>query len=142
MTIDTRFLERCIKTLELGLQQLNEYDRDDIAFDLCRSGIIKEFEIILEQAGRLLKKCLKPYFHSARAVDELYFKDIFRQAGNHGLMTIEDVERWLIYRDNRNDTAHDYGKGFAEQTLTLMPAFIRDAHALVDLINRHDAAAR
>jgi len=32
-------------------------------------------------------------------------------------MTLEEVERWFAYRDNRNDTAHDYGEGFANETL-------------------------
>jgi hypothetical protein len=32
--------------------------------------------------------------------------------------------------DNRNSTAHDYGQGFAEETLSLMPAFLKDARCL------------
>ena len=36
------------------------------------------------------------------------------------------MERWFSYRDNRNNTAHDYGVGFAEETLALMPKFITD----------------
>jgi len=40
------------------------------------------------------------------------------------------VTRWFAYRDNRNNTAHDYGKGFAEDTLALMPTFLADARAL------------
>ncbi len=44
---------------------------------MYRSACIKEFEIILEQAGKLMRKVLKPYFHSAKAVDKLIFKDNF-----------------------------------------------------------------
>ena len=33
----------------------------------------------------------------------------------HGLMETDAVERWLAYRDNRNDTAHDYGEDFAKR---------------------------
>ena len=43
---------------------------------------------------------------------------------------IADVERWFAYRDNRNSTAHDYGLGFAEETLKLMPEFLHDARGL------------
>ena len=46
------------------------------------------------------------------------------------------VERWLRYRDNRNDTAHDYGEGFAETTLKLLPGFIVDARALVEIVGK------
>ena len=46
------------------------------------------------------------------------------------------VERWLRYRDNRNDTVHDYGEGFAETTLKLLPGFIVDARALVEVVEK------
>ena len=71
------------------------------------------------------------YSGSPRTVDELVFKDIFRESLKHGL--IEDqatVERWFAYRDNRNNTAHDYGIGFAVDTLQLMPGFLKDVSSL------------
>jgi hypothetical protein len=44
------------------------------------------------------------------------------------------VERWFKYRDNRNNTAHDYcylqHLGFAKETLSLLPEFITDISAL------------
>ena len=95
---------------------------------------VKEFEIILEQTGKLLKKCLKPYFSSSKQVDQLNFKDVFRYAAKHGLLELEEVERWLIYRDNRNDTAHDYGVGFADATLVLLPQFILDAYRVSEVV--------
>ncbi|WP_203249934.1 nucleotidyltransferase substrate binding protein [Cysteiniphilum marinum] len=104
-------------------------------YDLYRSAVIKEFEIILEQSGKLLKKILLPYFHSKKAVDRLVFKDIFRYAGQHGLLNIEEVERWLNYRDNRNITAHDYGFDLAEHTIPLIPLFIEDVNKLIMVIN-------
>lgn len=134
MKIDVAFLERCIKALEVSLEMLNKSDPADIEYDVYRSACVKEFEIILEQSGKLLKKCLKPYFHSAKAADELYFKDIFRYAAKHNLITLEESERWLQYRDNRNTTVHDYGAGFAEETLKLLPQFITDAKNLVRVI--------
>ena len=36
------------------------------------------------------------------------------------IMSIDAVERWFAYRDNRNNTAHDYGENFAKETLCLM----------------------
>ena len=35
---------------------------------------------------------------------------------------------------NHNDTAHDYGEGFAETTLKLLPDFVADAKTLADVI--------
>ncbi len=134
MKIDTAFVNRCIQTLEKAFRQLQQVEKDSLDYDLYRSATIKEFEIILEQLGRLLKKRLKPYFHSSRAVDHLTFKDIFRHAGHHGLLTVDEVQCWLEYRDNRNSTSHDYGAGLAEKTLPLMPQFILEAKKLVQII--------
>jgi len=132
--IDTTFLNRCILALEKANTILGQYSTDDIEYDIYRSAIIKEFEIILEQSGKLLKKAIKPYFHSSKAVDRLYFKDIFREAGTHGLLDIDEVERWCEYRDNRNHTSHDYGEDLANNTLPLMKQFIIDAKKLSNIV--------
>ena len=63
------------------------------------------------------------------------FKDVFRQAHNHSLITDEETRRWLIYRDNRNRTAHNYGQAFAEETLTLVKDFLIDAKNLKKVID-------
>lgn len=134
MKIDTQFFNRCILTLEQAHTLLLASEIDSINYDMFRSACVKEFEIILEQSGKLLKKCLKPYFHSPKAVDKLVFKDIYRYSAQHGLMTLEQAERWLTYRDNRNNTAHDYGIHFADNTLLLLKQFVIDATALEQVI--------
>lgn len=50
----------------------------------------------------------------------------------HSLLSLEEVERWFVYRDNRNNTAHDYGEAFAKQTLVLIPGFLEDGGVLAD----------
>lgn len=134
MPIDTTYLQRCINTLDKALKLLNQSKPESIDYDLYRSACIKEFEIILEQSGKLLRKALKPFFHSSKAVDQLIFKDVFRNAVLRNIITSEACERWLQYRDNRNSTAHNYGVDFAEQTLTILPQFIDDANDLASAI--------
>ena len=137
MAIDTTFYNRCIQTLERAYDMLENSEADSIEYDMYRSACVKEFEIILQQSGKLLRKCLKDFVHSPKAVDRLVFKEVFRQAAQHDLLTLEEVERWLIYRDNRNNTAHDYGKKFAEETKALIPAFLVNAKSLEQSINDH-----
>ena len=137
MTIDTAFFNRCIQILGLAYQRIHSVEADSIEYDMYRSACVKEFEIILEQAGKLLRKCLKDFVHSPKAVDRLVFKAVFRQAAQHGLTSLEATERWLEYRDNRNNTAHDYGKKFAEHTLSLLPGFIQDPGALAQAVEAH-----
>ena len=83
---------------------------------------------------------LREFFASNMEADRLTFKDIFRHAARHGLLSIESAERWFEYRDNRNDTAHDYGEGFAETTLKLLPNFIADAKQLALVVQQTDQA--
>ena len=108
MDISYEYLDKCIATLNRAYSFLLKADPDEIEFELYRSACIKEFEIILEQTGKLLRKRLRSYLHSIKAADKLIFKDVFRHAALRGLLTDEEVERWLHYRDNRNNTAHDY----------------------------------
>jgi nucleotidyltransferase substrate binding protein (TIGR01987 family) len=139
LKIDTIYLNRSILALETAFNRLKNFSEDDIEHDIYRSAVVKEFEIILELIGKLLKKALKNYFHSPKAVDRLYFKDIFREAGNRGVLNLEEIERWLEYRDNRNSTAHDYGEDFANETLTLIAKFIDDAKNLSKELEKHDS---
>lgn len=136
--IETDFLENCLLTLEEALKLLNDSQEGTISYNLYRSACIKEFEIILEQAGKLLKKALKPYFLIPKETDRLFYKDIFRYAAKHGILNIDEVERWLEYRDNRNTTAHDYGEGFAEETLKMLPQFISDSKSLITAIHKQN----
>jgi len=135
VNINVDYLVRCIQTLEVALEQLQQQKQEDIAYDIYRAACVKEFEIILEQSGQLLKKRLSEYFASNKAVDRLIFKDIFRHAAKHDLIDIDSCERWFEYRDN---TAHDYGEQFAESTLKLLPHFITDAKALAKILSDNE----
>ena len=81
MTINTDFLTRCIDTLESASDELQRRGPDDAFYDIFRAAAVKEFEIILEQCGSLLKKQLRPYFASNRQADRLTFKDAFPARG-------------------------------------------------------------
>lgn len=138
MPINTDFLVRCIDTLESAFDQLRQRESEDSLYDIFRAAAVKEFELVLEQSGNLLKRRLRPFFASNRRADRLTFKDAFRYAAKHGLISVEAGERWFAYRDNRNDTAHDYGADFAETTLKLLPTFIVDARELAQVIAEGD----
>ncbi len=135
--INIDYLSHCIEVLENSYKQMQKYQPKSIRYDIYRSACVKEFEIILEQCGKLLKKRLRDFFASHKAVDELTFKDAFRHAAKHSLISMKSSERWFNYRDNRNNTAHDYGEGFAEQTLKLLPDFIKDAKEVLRILQNN-----
>lgn len=137
MKIDTTFLRRRIAILEMAMVgiKLHEEDGDPI-YDLYLATCVEEFQLVLHQSGKLLRKRLADRFASDREADRLQFKDLFHHAGRHDLIALDAAERWLHYGDARNHTTHDYGEGFAETTLRLLPDFVKDATALADMIER------
>lgn len=131
MPLNLDHLLRTAATLEQALLALGRTPAgDEVMHDLYRNAAIKSFELSLEMAGKLLRKAIKAYGGSPRAVDALVFNDVLRHAGKHGLLDQQGVERWLAYRANRNTTAHDYGEGFANETLKLLPGYLVDVRAL------------
>lgn len=128
--IQTDHLQRCVDTLESALMFLKATAPETIDYEVYRNAAIKGFELCLEISGKLLKKALKPYFANPSQVDTLVFKELFRHAHKHKLLTDEEVSRWFEYRDNRNNTAHDYGKTFADETPSLVESFLMDVKHL------------
>ena len=135
MTLNTENLKSCIDTLRQSIVLLIQQKPDSLEYEIFRNATVKGYELTLETAGKLLKKALKPYFANPKEVDQLVFKDIFRHASKHGLLSSDEVKRWFLYRDNRNNTAHDYGVGFAEETLKLLPTFVDDAQRLKERLD-------
>jgi nucleotidyltransferase substrate binding protein (TIGR01987 family) len=107
-----------------------------VDYEVFRNAVIKSFELTLETAGKLLRKVLKQYVGSPKTIDSLVFKDVLRHAALHGLLSAAELERWLMYRDSRNDTAHNYGEQFAESTLALITDFLHDALALYETLRQ------
>ena len=130
MTLNYDNLARFIQTLDRSLQHLAQSEPGSDDYEVYRNAVIKGFELTLETSGKLLRKVLRDYVANPKTVNDLVFKDLFRQAAQHNLMTLAEVERWFSYRDSRNDTAHDYGVAFAEQVLALIKLFLEDARAL------------
>lgn len=126
-------MEKSINILEKSYELLLSSQKPSIEYEIYRNSTIRCFEITLEQIGKLLRKKIKAYFSSAKDVDRLNYKDVFRHALKHGLLNNETVERWFKYRDNRNDTAHDYGESFAEETVVLLKDFISDAKKMLEI---------
>lgn len=130
MNLNTDHLKRCIDTLRSSLTFYEQAAASSIEQEIFRNAIVKGYELAQETSFKLLKKSLRDYGHGAKKLDSTPIKDLLRLSATHGLMTLEEVERWFAYRDNRNNTAHDYGENFARETLSLMPGFIADVTRL------------
>lgn len=136
---NTDHLVRCIQTLESALTLYSGAAEDSVEQEVYRNAIVKGFELTQETAFKLLRRALRAFGHSSNKLDATPVKELLRMAATHGLMQVDAVERWFEYRDNRNNTAHDYGVGFAEETLALLPGFLADVKALEAALARHFA---
>ncbi len=137
MSIDTTYLCRCIAALEYASGELSKRcNGDNFIDEIYHAACVKQFELVLEHSGELLRKRLAPYFASNRQVDRLHFKDLFRHATRHGLMNTETVERWLNYRDYGNNIPHDSEEGLPEYLMVVLPVFIEDAKSLAETIEQ------
>jgi hypothetical protein len=96
MRINLDYLNRCIATLENAYQHLLTEDPNDILYDIYRAACVKEFELVLEQSGKLLKKRISVYFASNKAVDKLSFKEIFGSSGFEGISKTNGKGRLII----------------------------------------------
>lgn len=134
MNLNTDHLKRCIKTLRSSLTFYDQAAADSIDQEIFRNAIVKGYELAQETSFKLLKKALRDFGHGAKKLDTTPIKELLRLSATHGLMTLEEVERWFAYRDNRNNTAHDYGENFAKETLRLIPGFIDDVTRLESIL--------
>ena len=134
--LNTDHLSRCRQTLESSLIMYQRAEAGSIDQEVFRNAIVKGYELAQETAFKLLKKALKVYGHSGKELESTPVKEILRLAAIHDLMTLEEVEHWFAYRDNRNNTAHDYGEAFAEQTLMLIPGFLADVARLAETLEK------
>ncbi len=128
MTLNVDHLLRTAATLEQAVLAVQSTPDSDDMCDLYRKAALRSFGLSLETADRLLRKALKACGGSPRSVDDLVCNDVLRHAGKHGLLDQEGVERWLHYRVH--NIAHDHGVNLANETLTLLPAYLSDMRAL------------
>ena len=91
------YFSRCIKILDSAYQSIKQSGIKKIDYDIYRSACIKEFEIILEQCGHLLKKRLGEFVAVKKQLDKLNFKDIFRYSAKHGLISSQRVKNGLFF---------------------------------------------
>jgi nucleotidyltransferase substrate binding protein (TIGR01987 family) len=136
--INTDFLTKCINSLNRAYSLLCDANKESVDYDVYRSAVIKEFELSLEQSGKLLKYLLKSYFAKSSEVNKLTFKEIFKFGAKFGLIAENEVERWCEYRDNRNETTHEYGASLANKAILFMPNFIKDVESLLEVIKNND----
>lgn len=94
-----------------------------------RDSAIKRFELTYELAWKTLRRFLAEFGGVETGAT---VRDIYRAAGEAGLLQNGGVERWFAHHDNRNRTVHVYDEGEAERVYARLDEFAWDAEALVE----------
>ena len=132
-------LRRCVDRLDLALEQLQKHEPGELIYEVYWPACTREFEIILARSVRLLRRHLRPYFGADRRADSLTHREVFRYAARHGLISIQECERWLGYRDDWERASYLHGEDLPEATLSLLPQLIEDAREITKVMSKAPA---
>ena len=121
-------LQKAIASLELAVKQpKNEFIRD---------AVIQRFEYTYELCWKFIKRDLSEDLGS-ESITVLSRKDLFRVAADRGI--IKDPIHWFTYHKARNETPHTYNEKIAEQTYDIAVLFLKDALALLAILESKHA---
>ena len=123
------------RSLELALDTIGKQKEADAdLYDICRAACVKEFELVFGTERQTAAKTYCGILFQQPAGRSSGFQRSIPVCRQARADRTGSSQRWLYYRDNRTDTAYNYGEDFAEATLRLLPAFVADAKALADMI--------
>jgi len=117
-------LQRAIARFQEIWEKYQVKTKEAEDYTIYRDALMVRFNFTYELSFKTLKRFLK----EQAGINEPYANDVFRQAGNIGL--IESVENWLEYKEHRNLTIHTYREEQAEETVALCKCFLADVQFL------------
>ncbi len=131
MALDTSPFRRAILQLERGLTEARaEPDRE-----VVRDGVIKRFEYTCELCHKFLRRFFEETEPTQDGLRELSFPALIRLGSERGLLS-NGWDIWSDYRTARGTTSHTYDSVKAAGVFAQVPAFLEDARALLDAIDR------
>jgi nucleotidyltransferase substrate binding protein (TIGR01987 family) len=122
--LDLSALEKAVASLRRAVVRSAQTPEDTE----IRDAVIQRFEYTYELCWKMLKRRIELDSPNPAAVDAMSFKDLLRDGAERGL--IENVEKWMIYRDRRNITAHTYDEQKAASVHRAAVEFLTDAEGL------------
>ena len=131
MALDTTSFHAACRRLASGLDEA----RAEPHREVVRDGVIQRFEYTYELSHKVLRRFLEDTEPAPDTVKELGFPGLIRLGSERGLLR-NGWDVWARYRVARGTTSHTYAKEKAETVFALIPAFLEDARALLDAIER------
>lgn len=97
-----------------------------------KDSCIKRFEYTYESAKKIMNKYLKKEYDKDEK--DLTINNIFREMYNLGLL--ENFENWVLYREKRNTTSHEYNLEKTYSIIEIVPKFIKDVEFLINNLEK------
>lgn len=116
--LELEALENSILALDNSIEvykKICEIDKENKKLtDALRSGVIQNFEVSFEQSWKFIVRWLNENvsYGIAQGVSK---KELFRLAAEH--LLIDDVLKWIEFKNCRNLTSHIYSEMTAEDVL-------------------------
>lgn len=125
MNLDLSPFANALASLERALHRAQSSPQDDE----LRDATIQRFEYTFELAWKMLRRRLMLDLPSSDEAAGANYRALIRLGAQAGLLV--EVAPWFVYRDMRNLTSHTYDQKKAQEVFAVIPAFARDAQALL-----------
>ena len=133
-------LEDAFYSLEETIKQLSDLawfnQQKWIVQDTLIAGTIQKFEFVYELSLKMMKRQLQQEAINNDDVGGYGFKDILREALRLGL--INDMSKWVEYRDMRNITSHTYDQQKADAVYSRISDFLEQSRFLVEQLRQRN----
>lgn len=123
MKLDLSSFNKAIVSLKEAIDKYNE-SRNNL---FVRDSVIQRFEYTYSLALKMIRR----YFevNGIESIDAYSFNDMIRTANESSLL-LTDLEKWNDYRLKRNITSHTYDTKKAEEVVSVVDDFYKDAEFL------------
>jgi len=101
-----------------------------------RDAVIQRFEYTYELCWKMLKRKIEQDVPNPAEIDLLSFRELIRVGAERGF--IRDAEKWMVFREQRNITAHTYDRKKAESVYKTALQFYPEANALLEELQRRN----
>ena len=102
-----------------------------------RGATIQAFEYSFELAVKMIRRQLAQIVSTPQDLVQMTFADLIRTAADAGL--VDNVKRFLNYRDARNQTSHTYDEDKAADVVKVVPDFYKDASFLLEQLRKRNS---
>jgi len=123
--LDLTSFSNALQSLLKGIERAQKAPSDEE----LRDAVIQRFEYTFELSWKMLKRQLENDLPVPSLVDGMSYRELMRIAAERGF--VADVEKWFVYREQRNITSHTYSRRKAEQVYKTALIFVDDAKALL-----------